>query len=97
MDPSTGKLRCFPFEYDSLGIASGYGIGVNLFTGALGRYTYPGYITGNPMIGPPVRVDVPDPGPLPGYDFRPSPGPEQLLSHVISPTKTYTAYRQRRL
>jgi iron complex outermembrane receptor protein len=92
LDPGTGQLRCFPFEYDSLGIASGYGIGVNLFTGTLGRYTYPGYLTGNPVIGPPVRVDIPLTGPLPGYDFRPSPGPEQLLSHLISPTKTYTAY-----
>src|SRR5206468_12718889 len=71
MDPSTGKLRCFPFEYDGLGIASGYGIGYNFNNGILGRYTFPGYTTGNPVIGPPVRVDTPLGGPIPGYDARP--------------------------
>ena len=98
LDPATGGLRCFPFQYDSLGIASGYGtaFGPEIFTdGTVRRVTYPGYITGNPDIfGVPVRVDAPvfpPPNP-PGYDFRPSPGPQQLQSHIISPVQTYTGY-----
>jgi outer membrane receptor protein involved in Fe transport len=95
LDPTTGQLRCFPFAYDSLGSAGGYGISYNFNTGVLARITYPGYTTGQPDIfGAPVRVDTPvfpAPNP-PGYDFRPSPAEVQLESHIISPTKTYTAY-----
>jgi len=65
-DPATGQLRCFPFAFnDSLGIASGYGIGFNFTNGALNRFSFPGYATGNPTIGSPVIVD--------GNDLRPSP------------------------
>jgi len=95
-DPATGQLRCFPFQYDALGIASGYGISFNFTTGTLARITFPGYTTGQPSIfGAPVRVDIPvnpDPTFPPGYDFRPSPSPVQLESHFASPVKTYTGY-----
>ena len=36
------------------------------------------------MVGPPVLVN--------DLNLRPSPAPEQLLSHVISPIKTFTGY-----
>ncbi len=84
IDPATGNLRCFPFQYDSLGIASGYGIAENFTNGTLNRLTYPGYTTGNPTVGPPVIVN--------DFNLRPSPPPEQELGHIISPVKTYTAY-----
>lgn len=84
-DPSTGKLRCFPFQYDGLGIASGYGTYFNFNTGTAGRITFPGYATGNPsLFGSPVVVN--------NVNLRPSPSPTQLLDHVISPVKTYTGY-----
>ena len=83
-DPTTGKLRCFPFQYDGLGIASGYGTYFG-FTRGAGRITFPGYTTGTPsLFGPPVVVN--------NINLRPSPSPTQLLDHVISPVKTYTAY-----
>jgi len=101
-DPATGELRCFPFQYDSLGIATGYGLSDalgltaagNLTFVSTGRITFPGYATGQPVIGPPVRVDLPigPPGAPPGYDFRPSPEQAQLESTIISPVKTYTGY-----
>ena len=84
LDPSTGMLRCFPFEFDSLGIASGYGIFSNFNNGTSGRITFPGYTTGQPVIGPPVVVN--------NFNLRPSPSPVQLLNTVISPVKTYTGY-----
>ena len=84
IDPTTGKLRCFPFQFDGLGIASGYGIFQNFTAGTAGRITFPGYTTGNPTIGPPVVVN--------NINLRPSPSPEQLFSHVISPVTTYTGY-----
>jgi iron complex outermembrane recepter protein len=85
LDPSTGQLRCFPFQYDSLGIASGYGIYYSFNTGALGRITYPGYTTGNFDInGAPVVVN--------NSNLRPPPSPSQLFGHVLSPVQTYTGY-----
>jgi iron complex outermembrane recepter protein len=85
IDPGTGQLRCFPFAFDSLGIASGYGISFNFNNGALHRISYPGYASGNPdILGAPAIVD-----PL---NLRPSPGEPQLHSHIISPVKTYTGY-----
>jgi len=83
-DPATGQLRCFPFAADSLGIASGYGIFQNFNNGTAGRITFPGYATGNPAIGAPVVVN--------NINLRPSPAPEQLQSHVLSPVKTITGY-----
>jgi outer membrane receptor protein involved in Fe transport len=92
IDPSTGQLRCFPFQFDSLGIASGYGISYGLRraqSGAVGfaftgRATFPGYDTGQPTIGAPVVVN--------DNNLRPPPSQAQLDGHIVSPVKTYTAY-----
>jgi len=84
LDPSTGQLRCFPFQYDFLGIASGYGIAVDFNAGAVNRITFPGYTTGQPFIGAPVVVN--------NNNLRPSPSPVQLETHLISPIKTFTGY-----
>jgi outer membrane receptor protein involved in Fe transport len=86
LDPSTGQLRCFPFQYDALGIASGYGIYYSFNTGALGRITYPGYTTGNPVIGDAVIVNDPN--------LRPSPSAAQLMGHILSPVQTYTVFER---
>jgi outer membrane receptor protein involved in Fe transport len=92
IDPSTGKLRCFPFAADTLGIASGYGtylgLGINskgqlAFTRS-GRVTFPGYTTPNPTVGAPIFVN--------NINLRPSPAPEQLETHILSPVKTITGY-----
>jgi outer membrane receptor protein involved in Fe transport len=92
-DPSTGGIRCFPFQFDSLGIASGYGISYGLRrnpnTGAVGfaftgRVTFPGYTTGQPTIGSPVVVN--------SSNLRPSPSQTQEDATLISPVKTYTGY-----
>lgn len=88
IDPSTGELRCFQFQYGGgSGIASGYGLTFGNGTFAFpfrGRATYPGYTTGNPVIGAPVFVN--------DNNLRPSPSQTQLESHIISPIKTYTGY-----
>ena len=85
-DPATGQLRCFPFAADSIGIASGYGLtyGLAPYFAFLGRTTFPGYTTSNPTIGDPVVVN--------NINLRPSPAPEQLESHILSPIKTITGY-----
>jgi outer membrane receptor protein involved in Fe transport len=86
LDPATGQLRCFPFAADQLGIASGYGLtyGFAPAFAFLGRTTFPGYTTSNPTIGAPVVVN--------NINLRPSPAPEQLESHILSPIKTITGY-----
>ncbi len=85
IDPNTGGLACFGYGAgEGAGIASGYGIAqrVNFVaptTAGTTRLTY---------------TDLTNPATLRAVNgiTRVAPSPQQLLDHVISPVRTYTAY-----
>jgi iron complex outermembrane recepter protein len=79
LDPTTGKIRCFPFQIGPVGTAQDYMLGINYTTGAINRFTY-------------VNNNINQLQIVNNFNLRPPASFRERYPHVISPIKTYTAY-----
>ncbi|WP_417318967.1 TonB-dependent receptor domain-containing protein [Erythrobacter aureus] len=82
--PGTNELRCHPFEAASNGTAQYYLLGIDYFTGNVGRFAY--------NQNDPNNADVTDGFLVNDYDLRPTYSKREDAAHVIPPLRTYTGF-----
>ncbi|AKM06460.1 TonB-dependent receptor domain-containing protein [Pelagerythrobacter marensis] len=82
--PGTNELRCHPFQAAGNGTAQYYMLGIDYFSGQVGRFTYNQNDPAN--ADPNTGFSVDD------YDLRPTHSKVEDRAHVIPPIQTVTGF-----